>query len=336
MDLVAKDFVLERTKLFLKYIRKFLNHLDPAKADDYPISDYEVKILHLAYFVAVYPDALVKSQTLRSRRFLGEACHAAAEFDRVALSVVSKIPLSLDDLHGLFAALRSNLDAYTYWRAEDNLDTLATDTQRVLGSFTPTVDSLSHEEIIEGSLRVSAMCIKISYLVNEVYESATTPSMGMLMAFITETREKYPQKTFPPIGYTRSSFSIDAIIERATPPIEDGVFHIDLEGDCAIDSLSPLTLAAIKGELVFCYAVTVIRGAQDSVAIMMLNEIARELRKNPSIVPWAREFYEQVRNDHFDEIRRDRANTDDEHMHHSSIIGADIAPPCSTPRSLSA
>ena len=279
---------------------------------------------------------MFKTQTLSSRRFLGEACHAAAEFDRVAFSVVSKIPLSLGDLHGLFAALRSNLDAYTCWRAEDNLNNLATDTQRVLGSFTPTVDSLSHEEIIEGSLRVSTMCIKISYLVNEVYESAMTPSMGRLMAFITETREQYPQKTFAPIGYTRSSFSIDAIIDRATPPIEDGVFHIDLEGDRAIDSLNPLTLAAIKGALVFCYAVTVIRGAQDSIAIMMLNEISRELRKNPSIVPWAREFYEQVRNDHFDEIRQDRSNTDDEHMQHTSLIGADIAPPCSTPRALSA
>ena len=334
MELVADDVVFRRTALFITYLRRFLNHLDQDSASSALVEDYEVRILHLAYFVTVYATAFFKEETLLARRFHAEACHAAAEFDRITLAVITKSPLSLGDLHGLFAALKSNHAAYSDWLTEANSEKLATDTQRILGAFIQVIESLPHDEIIEGSLRVSSTCTKISFIVNGVYDSTLTPSMCRLMTFIADTREKFPSKSFPPMGYTKSSFAIDAIIDRATPPIEDGVFHIDLEGDHAMDSVKCLKLVEIQGSLIFCYAITVTRGAPDSLAIMMLNHTSRELRKHPSLVQWARDFYEQIQNEHFEEIRQDRAN--DEHMKHNSIIGADIAPPCSTPRSLSA
>ena len=357
MLLVADDVVFRRTVLFVTYISKFLDHMDPDMAEDNQVSDYQVRILHTAYFVAVYPCAFFKAETLCAKRFYASACHAAKQLDRIALAVVTKTPLSLQDLHGLFYALRSLLDAFTNWRAEDKTEDIATDAQRTLGSCITIVDSLSHDEIVNGSPRVSAMCIEITKLVNDVYDSTEPASVCRLMALVNETREKFPTKSFQPWGFTRSCFTIDAIINRATPPIEDGVFHIDLEDDTATKSVRPTTQLAIQGALIYCYAVTAgrtadpptdisgtpeliaainystIRRAPDSLSIMMLNHTVRELKKYPSITPWAREFYEQIQDQHIEEIREDRAG--DAYMEHNSLIGANIAPPCTTPRALS-
>jgi hypothetical protein len=336
---ITSDSVCDQTKNFLVYLHRLASRLDPDFATDSTtttdcINEGTVKILLLAHFLAVYHDSFFKTITPLSENLYYASHRLATTFDCITSSVVNKTPVSIKDVRVLFDSAREHSQAYSNWRAEDK-ECLSITAQQILGTYTRAVDTLPHHEIIEGSPRVDGMCTSICNLVYEAYHSTGAPAMIGPIELVKGSKKLYPTLTFPPLGYTKDSFGINSIVERGTPRVEDGVFSIDINADDrqTMPVESPLTLIACQGALVLCYVNAHISGAPDSLSIMVLHFLARNILDDPLLVPWARAFHEQMEEDLIAEIRDGRFS--DAYEKHRIIIGAKNAPPCCSPRALS-
>lgn len=323
---------------FLRKCDKLAGYLSRGTVDDEadsqpsPTDDYHAKVFLTAHVTAVFPERFF-AQPLSglSQDLLTASRYAADAFDRVASAVRSKSSLFIEDLERLCSAERDHRAAFEAWRDESKQSVIAK-SQFALSHFYPSMRDVPYEVLVSANPNIESLSASAARFIYVVYGAA---SVDGVVHLIRVARDDYNAKRAAPqqapLGpsgdliaaadllfqnaeqsaaqgsrFSGSDFSIDAIVERATPSAhEEGIFHLELGQDEPDHPMPPRgsqdfdTLTkTVAGGLITCYANTTIPTAPDTFSVMVLMNLVRNLKKYPSLMPWAREYYDKIRSDH--------------------------------------
>lgn len=342
---------------FLRKCESLLNYLSRGIVDNSlqpPQCCLPANIFHSAHLTAVFPDSFFADEpTDISHALLSASQYAADAFDRVTSAIRDKAPLFLDDLLRLYDAEMAHRAAFDDWKREDN-QLLIAKSKYALEQFYPSMNNVPYEVVVSEAPHIESLAASSSRLIHSVYSVAT--SVRDVIYLIQFARDQYIAKRAAELAQpqlvrradlgagasldfllSKSNFTIDAIIDRATPSIiTDGIFHLELGlGDS--DPALPQTgtpdfdtlLKTVAGGVLTCYANTTVPAAPDMFSVMVLMNLVRILKKHPSLMAWTREFYEEIQNVHLKEIREYRGHPS---AARSEMVLDAAVGPCPSPR----